>query len=280
MYRRLSLMASVVVLIAAAAPATSNAQDWRTITSLRQFNGEDELRINVQYGAGTLRIAPGSASALYRSTLRYDADLFRPLTRYENGELRLGIDGGSVKGRNMRPARLDLTLGTAVPLDLDLKFGAGEANLDLGGLRVRELRLSTGASQTKIRAPRANPGECDEARFEVGAASFEAIQLGNLNCERYHLSGGVGEVVMDFTGDLRRQVNVDIDMGLGSLTLRVPRGVGLSVRRSGVLTSFDSEGLVKRGNVYESVGYDQSERKLNIDIDAALGTIRVQWVDQ
>ena len=272
------------ILLAACAfavlPAAAVAQNWRTITSMRQYNGEDDLRVSVQYGAGTLRIEPGAANALYASTLRYDADLFKPLSRYEDGELRVGIDGGSVKGRNMRPARLDLKLGTAVPVDLDLKFGAGEANLDLGGLRVRELRLSTGASHTTVRASRANPDSCEEARFEVGAASFEAIRLGNLNCRNYELSGGVGEVTLDFTGDLRTDASVDIDMGLGSLTLRIPRSIGLSIRRSGVLTAFDSEGLVKRGNVYESVGYDRSGRKLNIDIDAALGAIRVQWVDQ
>ena len=269
----------LVVCAFAALPAAAAAQDWRTITSVRQHNGEDNLRVSVQYGAGTLRIEPGSETSLYSSTLRYDADLFKPLSRYEDGELRVGIDGGSVKGRNMRPARLDLKLGTAMPVELDLKFGAGEANLDLGGLRVRELRMSTGASHTKVRVAQANPERCQEARFEVGAANFEATRLGNLNCSSYELSGGVGEVTLDFTGDLRTDASVDIEMGLGSLTLRVPRGFGLSVRRSGVLTAFDSEGLVKRGNVYESEGYDRSQRKLNIDIDAALGAIRVQWVD-
>lgn len=279
MYKGATLL--IALATATAAPVAGHAQDWRTITSLRQYNGEEELRVNVQYGAGTLRITPGTETSLYRSTLRYDADRFKPLTRYDAGELELGIDGTkAVKGRNMRPSRLDLTLGTAVPLDLDLKFGAGEADLDLGGLRVREIALSTGASHTSIRATRANPASCKEARFEVGAASFQAHQLGNLNCQEYSLSGGVGEVVLDFTGDLRTNASVNVEMGLGSLTLRVPRGLGLSVRRSGVLTSFDSEGLVKRGNVYESVGYDRSPRKLNIDIDAALGAIRVQWVDK
>lgn len=268
-----------VAALTAAAPMLAHAQDWRTISTSRDRNGEDRLSVDVQYGAGTLRIAPGPAQTLYRASLRYDAESFKPVTSYEDGKLRVGIDGGRIRGRNMKPARLDLSLGNAVPLELDLKFGAAEADLELGGLRIRELSVSTGASATKVRIAQANPERCAHATFEVGAASFEALNLGNLNCEKYRLNGGVGEVTLDFTGDLRTNSSLDVEMGLGSLTLRVPRGMGLSVRKSGVLAAFDSQELVKRGNVYESEGYDRSKRKLGINIDAALGAIRVQWVD-
>jgi len=44
------------------------------------------------------------------------------------------------------------------------------------------------------------------------------------------------------------------------------------------LTSFDSEGLVKRGNAYYSLDYEDADRRLTIDIDAAFGSITVVWV--
>jgi hypothetical protein len=68
-------------------------------------------------------------------------------------------------------------------------------------------------------------------------------------------------------------------MGLGSLTLRVPRGLGLQVRKGGLLVGFDSQGLIKRGDVYETPDWAQAEHRLTIDIEAAFGSIRVVWVD-
>lgn len=278
MLKRWTLAGSVFVLIAAAASPAA-AQDWRTVTSLRQFNGEDALRVVVEYGAGTLSINPASGNTLYRASLRYDANSFKPVARYANGVLRLGVDGGSVKGRNLKSGRLDITLGQQVPLALDLKFGAAQANVELGGLRVSELKISTGASETKLNVGQLNPVNCSEMKLEVGAAAFTATRLGNLNCSRVDVSGGIGDVTLDFNGAWNVDSYVDIDMGLGSLTLRVPRGLGVSVRKKGVLASFDSQQLVKRGDTFFSENWESAGNRVTFNIDAALGSIRMVWVE-
>ena len=270
-----SIMAALTLL--AAAPAF--AQDWRTITSLRQYRGEDQLDVKVEYGAGNLSIAPASRNSLYKAILRYDARSFKPVTQYSDGLLRVGVEGGSIKGHNMKSGRLDLTLGTQVPLNLDLKFGAVEANVELGGMRVRELHVATGASATDLNVSSRNPDKCVFADFEVGAAEFKASGLGNLNCERVKMAGGVGDVTLDFNGAWRVDADVEIDMGLGSLTLRVPRGLGVSVRKTGVLASFDSQELIKRGNTYYSENWDKATNRVTFNIDAALGSIRMVWVE-
>lgn len=265
------------LILAAVTPAF--AQDWRTITSLRQFKGESELDVKVEYGAGNLSISPATGNALYKATLRYDAKSFKPITQYSDGQLRVGVEGGSIKGRNMKSGRLDLVLGTQVPLNLDLKFGAVQAVVELGGLRIRQLHIATGASETDLTVSSLNSDRCAFADFEVGAAEFKATGLGNLNCERFKMAGGVGDVTLDFNGAWRINSDVEIDMGLGSLTLRVPRGLGVSVRKTGVLASFDSQELVKRGNTYYSENWDKASNRVTFNIDAALGSIRMVWVE-
>jgi hypothetical protein len=268
---------AILLLSGAATPAF--AQDWRTITSLRQFRGEQLLEVNVEYGAGNLSIAPAAGNSLYKATLRYDADAFKPVTQYSNGSLRVGVEGGSIKDRNMKAGRLDLTLGNRVPLDMDLKFGAVRANVELGGLRIRELHVATGASETDLNVSSVNPERCSNVDFEVGAAEFTAAGLGNLNCEHVKMAGGVGDVTLDFNGAWRIDSTVDIDMGLGSLTLRVPRGLGVAVTKKGVLASFDSQELIKRGNTYYSDNWDKASNRVTFTIDAALGSIRMVWVE-
>lgn len=275
----MSRTVTAAVLLALAAPAAVAGQDWRSVSYFRQAAGEDLLHVDLEYGAGKLTVRPAPGGTLYRANLRYDAGAFRPVSSYRDGRLRIGVDGGKMSGRNLKAGNLELALGQDVPLDLSLKFGAAEANLELGGLRIREASISTGASQTQLTFSEPNPEVCRSLKLEVGAAQFRAVGLANLNVERLDVSGGVGEVTLDFTGDWRTDIAADIEMGLGSLTLRVPRGIGVRVHKGGLLAGFDSEGLVKRGDAYFSENWEDADRRLTVNVDAALGAIRMAWVD-
>lgn len=276
--RRLLDMAAAMALLASTA-AGASAQEWRTITQMRQSTaGQALLQVAVQYGAGTLELGAGDPGLLYRATMRYDAEAFEPELHYRSGRLKLGLEDVRVRGRNIRAGELDVMLGPDVPVDLQLEFGAARANVDLTDLRVRGLRLATGASETVLRISESNPIVCEQVDLDVGAAKFQAFGLGNLNSPHLTFSGGVGDVTLDFTGEWTDDMTARIRMGLGSLTIRVPRGLGLRVHKAGLLVGFDSEGLTKRGDVYESQDWARAEHRLTIDIDAAFGSIRVVWV--
>jgi hypothetical protein len=268
-----------VLVVALLAPATAGAQDWRNLSQSRARSAEKALRVNVEYGAGLLELRPAQTGILYRARMRYDAEAFTPELEYQDGRLDIEIQGGHVRGRNMKGGNLDLALGTEVPIDLNLQFGAAEARMELGGMRLSRASIKTGASKTVINVSSPNPQVCRSLEIEVGAAQLEANSLGNLHLEQLKLSGGVGEVLLDFTGAWETDLKADIEMGLGSLTLRVPRGLGIRVRKQGILAGFDSQGLVKRGDVYFSENWDKAERRLTIELEAALGSIRVVWVD-
>lgn len=267
-------------LLLAAWPGFLPAQDWRTLARGREYAGEDALQVDLEYGAGRLVIAPAGKGVLYRASLRYDADLFHPAMDYGSNRLHIGLGDGEIKGRkNMKGGQLDLRLGPETPLDVALKFGAAEAKLELGGLRVRNLNVSTGASATVLSFSKPNLVPCERVEFEVGAAKFEVLGLGNLNARELEVSGGVGEVMLDFSGSWRSDLNAKVHMGLGALTLRVPNGLGVRVQKDGMLAGFDSQGLIKRGNVYYSEGYERAKRKLTVELNAAFGSIKVEWVN-
>lgn len=274
---RLAIALTLTVL-ALLTPRLLSAQDWRTVTSSRSTSGEKSLRVDVEYGAGRLDIGPGPRGTLYRTNVRYDANAFRPRVDYANNRLRVSVEGHEVKGK-VKSNQLDLKLAPDVPLDIELKFGAAEANLELGGLRIRKGEISTGASKTTLRVSRPNEETCERFALHVGAASFHAFGLGNLNAKQLTVEGGVGEIILDFTGSWRSDMNTRVQMGLGSLTLRVPRGLGMRVQKRGFLASFDSQGLIKRGDSFYSENWDRAEHKLMLEIEAALGSIKVVWVD-
>ena len=267
-----------VLSVAALLPAEATAQ-MRTVSMSRQLEDEDQVRVSVEYGAGDFSVRSMDTGLLYRMSLEYDEDRYEPVAEYEDHTLEVGIE--SIRngfGRRQNGGRLDLELARGVPMDLDLEFGAVHAEVDLGGLALTRLELSTGASESTIDVSEPSTASMEIARFEVGAADFTARHLGNLNAARIEVDAGVGSITLGLEGEWRQDARVAIDMGLGSLELRVPEGLGLELRKDSFLTSLDTEGLVKRGDVYQSLDWNEAARRVNVDLDAAFGSVKVVWV--
>ena len=261
-------------------PLPGEAQSWREVTMSRQLAGEDELEVRVRFGVGRLTIEPGESGSLYRMHLRYDEETFEPVAEYEGGRLDLGVEGTRTKVRWPKDdsQEMEVCLARDVPMSLDLEFGAVRANLDLGGLQMTRLKLHTGASESRVDISEANPIRMSMADLEVGAADFHVRNLGNLNSERIEVDAGVGKVVLDFRGDWQGDADVSVDMGLGALELRFPEGLGVKLEKDTFLTSLDSEGLVKRGDAYYSLDWEDAEHRVTVSVDAAFGSIDVVWV--
>jgi len=255
-------------------------QEMRTVTMSRQIEDSDEVRVYVEYGVGRFTVRPVGEGLLYRMNLRYDEERYEPVAEYSDHRLDVGIE--SIRRGRMRGDResgeLNLELGRGVPMDLDLEFGAVRAELDLGGLELTDLDLSTGASESTITISEPNRARMESARFEVGAAEFTVTSLGNLNAEVIEFDAGVGSLVLGLDGAWEREARLDIEMGLGALELRVPEGIGLRINKDSFLTALDSEGLVKRGDTYESLDWAEADRRVTVDLDAAFGSVEVVWV--
>ncbi len=267
----------VIPLVAADSVA---AQSMSTFQSSRSFGGESELTVQVRYGAGTFRLGPGDPGLLYQAVMEYDEEVSHPISDYSNGRLTVGVEdlGGRGRFTVRREARgeLDLRLGTQVPTDLRLELGAVRTEVDLGGIPLEQLEFTTGASETDLRVSAPNPTSMERVAMKVGAASFRARELGNLNAQRFEVEAGVGDVRLDFSGRWSSDATVRISMGMGSLELQVPQELGVRLSRSTFLTSLDADDFVRRGGDYYSPNWDEAEHQLHIDVSAALGNIRVR----
>ena len=274
----LSLLATG--LLAAATGIPVQGQTWRSVTMSRQLAEEKELDVRVKFGAGQLSIRPGEADVLYRMHLRYDEDAFSPVAEYEGNILKLGIDAENrgIRWGKKEGQEMELFLARNVPMKLDLEFGAVRADLDLGGIQMTQLELSTGASDSRIEFSEPNPIRMTKADFEVGAADFHLRTLGNLNAQEINVDAGVGNIVLDFQGQWQGDAHVTVDFGLGALELRFPEGLGVQLVKDTFLTSLDSEGLVKRGDTYQSPDWEEAPYKVTVEVDAAFGSIDVVWV--
>ena len=258
-------------------------QSRKTVTLSRQVENERDLEVNVRYGAGEVSVGTAESGVLYAMQIEYDEDAFSPIAEYEDGSLRIGTEtlGRRFRfGKDTEAGEMQLTLSRDVSMDLNMDFGAIKADIDLGGMRLTRLEMATGASQTLMDVSELNPETMSRASLDIGAAEFTALNLGNLNTEVIEIDAGVGSIELGFTGDWQQNARVSVDMGLGSLVLRFPRGLGVRlVMEDTFFTSLDSEGLIKRGDTYESLDYDDVEYQITVDVDAAFGGVRVAWIN-
>ena len=251
-----------------------------------ELDGAKRVSVRVRFGAGTLRIERGESDRLLDADFEYTPEDIEPEVTYDvdtegTGKLlvKLARDGRGFEWRDYRN-EWTLRFTDKVPLSFEIDMGANRAQLDFTGLRVSELDLDLGASETVIDFGKENKEALEDLDINVGAAKFRARGLGNANFRRMTFKGGVGVYTLDFRGNLKHRADADISLGLGHLTILVPKKVGCRVRSSeSFLTAISSDGFTKEGSVRVNDAYGQTDVQLFVDIEAGLGSINLESVE-
>jgi len=273
MIRRTLTLAAVLCI--GAAPLW--AQRWRTLDASRQLHDTGSVDVRIEYGAGKIDLRPSTnATTLYSMNLKYDAEHSEPVSRWDSLARRLDL---GIKSSNMRwskgdneGGRMHAELSAKVDMDLSLSMGAVEGDFDLGGLRLTDLAVKSGAADITVRFDTPNAAKMRDMKFEVGAASLKVRRAGNARAEYIKASVGVGSLDLDLGGEWTRDIEVDASVAMGGFTLRVPGDVGVRVKMSSFLAGFDKAGMNKRSDGWwYSDGYDSAPRRIRVKMDAAFG---------
>lgn len=265
---------------------SSTAQSWRTIDAFRLPVELDTLRVRVDYTVGALRVQRGSDSLLYRAQLRYDSERFHPVRSFDasSGTLTVGVRGDDklpLRGsKGKEEGMLTLTLSPSQPIDLELQLGATDSDLELGGLPLSRLMIGSGVSDLSITFSERNPVPLREMAIDAGIAHVRIDNLGNANAERVRISGSVGDVDIDMGGRWSGLRELDVMVTFGSATVRLPRSVGVRIRHSRLLGTFDGAGFTQEGDTYVNRAWESAEQKVSIDARTTFGSFDVVWIDR
>lgn len=274
-------MLAGLALLAGAA----EAQELKRYSATRQFHGEVRLNAAIEFAGGTLDVGAGAPSSLYAMDLTYDPERFQPVNRWNAGQATAtlglaGLERGSMGVSGTRPAqRATVRFSPQADLNLSLAIGAATSTVDFGGLRLSSLVLETGASETEVRFSKPNAMRCTEAVFRAGAASLTVLGLGNSLCDRVSFEGGVGSVVLDYSGAWSANAQLEATLAVGGLTLRLPRSLGVTMTTERFLAAFEPEGFTRQGNRYTSASNATATRHLDVTLTTSLGGVTIQWVD-
>ncbi|MEW5916765.1 MAG: LiaF domain-containing protein [Gemmatimonadota bacterium] len=256
-----------------------HAQQRQAFSVERTTLPTNNLSVIVRHDIGQFSIQPASDSVRYRATLRYDARAVEPIYRYaaDSGSLRIGTrERQGRRGSDAsRRSELELALGSTGVLAIDVRAGAAESDLNLGGLPITTLAVSSGASDMRVRFDRPNPVRMKNMTLSTGAASVVADQLGNANVETMLVRASVGEMHLDFSGTWSGETELRTEVTLGTVTIHVPVDVGVYVEPSRVLAGFSHEGLKNRGAAWVSDNWESAPRKLRVYAQTLFGYLTI-----
>ncbi len=254
----------------------------------RSINAEGAKTIETEldFAAGILTIIPEDMSDVVTLDMLYDPRRVEYDVSYEvkksTGHLFIETEHRKHRNIDTDDNRLEIILSTSYHTSLDMDIGACDADIDLGGVPLEHLEIDVGAASGDIDFSEPNPIRLKEINVDAGASSLDMHSIGNANFELMTFSGGAGSFDLDFRGQYSGESTIDIDIGVSSADIILPRGIPARVETSGSnwLSSVD---LHKNSleeiddGIYESPDFEDADTRITLIIDVGLGSVDVYW---
>ncbi|MFQ5453445.1 MAG: hypothetical protein ACE5D6_04585, partial [Candidatus Zixiibacteriota bacterium] len=196
-----------------------------------------ELIITFELGAGEFVIIPEDITEAAIINITYNP---RRVDYTIDSDFKKGKCFLDIETEHHRKSNIDtddnnweISLSTKYTTSMNMDIGACEADLDFGGIPFKEFNLDIGAASGNIYFSEPNPIKMERLDIDAGATSLDMHSVGNANFEYMNFSGGVGSFDLDFRGEYNGESIIDIDIGLGSADIILPRRVPVRIITEG-----------------------------------------------
>ncbi|MHB1296082.1 MAG: toast rack family protein [Anaerolineae bacterium] len=201
--------------------------------------GATSARVTLQMAAGELQVSPG-ADALVDAVFTYNVESWRPEVAYD-------------------------VHGTVGSLSITQPSEGSVSTTGLGSMRNEwDLRLDGDVPM--------------DLKIQLGAGR-SSLRLGGMRLQTLDVQTGAGEVNLDLTGEWKNDLVANLRGGVGQVTVRLPRDVGVRVSARGGLGEIRAEGLTQEGSTYVNEALGESPVTLRLNIEGGIGEINLVQVD-
>jgi len=287
MNKKMILLAIVVLVLASLACTVNiNLPDLNVKTGPTQTdtisvpNPADPQAIadvSINFGAGNLTLKPGAQDALVEGTAEYNVPDFKPTVTIDGDNIL--IDQGNLEMGGIPNFNNDiindwnLSLGNS-PMSLFIKAGAYLGDYELGGLSIESLSIGDGAAKATLKFSAPNPVQMSTLEYTTGASDVSIEGIANANTTDMTFRGGAGNYRLDFSGELRSNMNVNIESGVSSVTVIIPRGTNAEViTDSGLMTVSTNGDWQQSGDTYLLSGDGNT---ITIHVKMGAGSLKLE----
>ncbi len=205
--------------------------------------------VRIELGAGDLHVTPGGAHVVGGS-VKTNASELEPKVDAAGDHVTVtqGAPGVAkdTKYGNELIADWRLTLGPT-PIALIVDSGAGNADLELGGLALKALRVRSTAGALKIGFSAPNPLAADSVDIDTGAGAIIISDLARFGASTVRVHSGVGAVSVGLGSSVDRDIVLDLEASAGALTIKLPATITARASVQSGVGKVTADGWVKDG---------------------------------
>lgn len=242
-----------------------------------------DARLRMDLDACELRLTRGRSDADLQLVLLYTKNQFTHFLRHDdrNNELEITFDkkGWFEYDSKRMTARLEVELPREVRLRIVSRIKAGEVDMQLGGMHIVEFAFKTWAGEVNIDFEEPNRSEMRILEINTKVGETTLRNLGNARFLSAEINGGIGEMTIDFRGEMLKEASADIDLDIGETVILLPdkSGTKLSVSKFPFLSQVELPfRLEKEGRYYYTKNYRELGRTLQLRVNTGIGELRIE----
>jgi flagellar basal body rod protein FlgB len=233
--------------------------------------------VAINFGAGNITLKPGAEDALVDGTATYNVSDFKPIVTTQNDNV--SIKQGDFNFEGLPSFKQDITnnwnlsLGN-YPMSLVIKAGAYKGEYELGGLSIERLEIGDGAAKVDLSFSAPNLVQMSSLEYTTGASEVTLKGLANANTTDFTFRSGAGNYTLDFSGELQNDMEVNIESGVSSVTVIIPRGTNAQViTDSGLMTVSTDGSWNQSGDTYQVTG---SGNTITLHVKMGAGNLKLE----
>jgi len=275
-------MKNIIIFALLLISSSAFASD-RDIIIDEDFRVKNNLSLDIDIDGAELQVVKGNKRNKIHVYMKFDKDRSKGNVRFNEKRGTMDVIVNTEKwidhdnDRNGSPKVL-VELPTNTVLEIETRIKAGEINFELGGLSITNFLLKNWAGEVNINFD--EPNETIMKTFDMNCKVGEVTiqNLGNARFEYALINGGIGEMNVDFKGDLLESSDADIDLDLGETHIILPEKVGIKAKVSKMPLLNETNmphWFEKRGTFYYSENYDSARKQLFLAISSGIGELRL-----
>lgn len=113
-----------------------------------------------------------------------------------------------------------------------------------------------------------------DLKINTGAGK-STLNLSGMTLVSAAISGGAGELQADLSGEWRRSVEIDVNGGVGKVTVQLPSSVGARAKVTTGLGTVTANGLTKSGDTWVNDQFGKSPITVDVVIRAGVGEVNL-----
>jgi hypothetical protein len=235
--------------------------------------------MQINFGVGDLDIRGGaSPDYIIDGTTAYNVENLKPQITTSNNKTTISqetVDYEISGLPNFGDVENVWTLNFSdTPLALEIRGGALKGNFDFGSMSLQELKIFSGGATLDIDFSSPNLTPMSFFDFTTGASTANIVNLANANFSLMNFDAGVGNYLLDFSGNLHRDATVDISALGANLRIIVPSNVPAQINVTGNLNDVSYTGdWSESENSYSQPG-EGASLIINIQVNGGIVSLK------